>query len=142
MKNPEYMIKNSQKLRTHMTKEELHLWLDFLKKCPYSVRRQKVMGNYILDFYIPEAKIAIELDGRQHGKEENRESDRERDSFLAKDTAEPNPNGESEIHILNADFQCLIRFSRNILSFLRDLFIHCKILYVSIVAHFCGKNKL
>ena len=85
MKNPEYMIKNSQNLRTHMTKEELHLWLDFLKKCPYSVRRQKVVGSYILDFYIPSAKIAIELDGRQHGREENRESDRERDSFLAKE---------------------------------------------------------
>lgn len=82
MKNPEYMIKNSQKLRTHMTKEEMRLWLDFLKKRPYSVRRQKVIGNYILDFYIPEAKIAIELDGRQHGREEEREADRERDSFL------------------------------------------------------------
>ncbi len=82
MKKPEYMIKNSQKLRTHMTKEELHLWLDYLKNCNYSVRRQKVMGNYILDFYIPKAKIAIELDGRQHGREENCEADQERDRFL------------------------------------------------------------
>ncbi len=65
-----------------MTNEEMHLWLDFLKKCPYSVRRQKVIGNYILDFYIPEVKIAIEIDGRQHGREENREADRERDLFL------------------------------------------------------------
>ncbi len=65
-----------------MTKEELHLWLDFLKKCPYSVRRQKVMGRYILDFYIPEAKISIEPDGAHHGKEENREADRKRELFL------------------------------------------------------------
>ena len=85
MKKPEYMIKNSQTLRKSMTKEEIHLWLDFLKKCPYSVRRQKVIDNYILDFYIPSAKIAIELDGRQHGREENRKSDLERDSFLKKE---------------------------------------------------------
>ena len=82
MKKPEYMIENSQKFRTNMTKEELHLWLDFLKNCSYSVRRQKVLYNYILDFYIPEVKIAIELDGRQHGREENKEADKLRDDFL------------------------------------------------------------
>ncbi|MBQ8914713.1 MAG: DUF559 domain-containing protein [Clostridia bacterium] len=43
------------------------------------------MGHYILDFYIPEVKIAIELDGRQHGREKDRYADRERDSFLAKE---------------------------------------------------------
>ena len=68
-----------------MTPEERHLWYDFLSKSNINAKRQKVFYNYILDFYIPEAKIAIELDGRQHGKEENRESDRERDSFLAKE---------------------------------------------------------
>jgi len=65
-----------------MTKEERHLWYDFLSKSNMNAKRQKVFYNYILDFYIPEAKIAIELDGRQHGREENREADRERDSFL------------------------------------------------------------
>ena len=113
MKNPEYMIKNSQKLRTHMTKEELHLWLDFFKKCPYSVRRQKVMGNYILDFYIPEAKIAIELDGRQHGKEENRESDRERDSFLAKE-------GIKVLRYTN------VQINENFQSVCKDIQKHCE----------------
>ena len=82
MKKPEYMIENSQNLRRNMTKEELHLWLDFLKNCPYSVRRQKVIKNYILDFYIPEVKISIELDGKQLGREENKEADAQRDAFL------------------------------------------------------------
>ena len=68
-----------------MTPEERHLWYDFLSKSSMKAKRQKVFYNYILDFYIPEAKIAIELDGRQHGREENRESDRERDSILAKE---------------------------------------------------------
>jgi len=65
-----------------MTKEEMHIWLDFLKKRPYSVRRQKVIEEYILDFYIPDVKIAIEIDGRQHSREENKEQDRKRDSIL------------------------------------------------------------
>ena len=83
MKNPDYMRDNSQKLRKSMTPEELHLWLDFLKDLPHNVRRQKVIDEYILDFYIPKLRIAIEIDGKQHGKEENRIADVERDSFLA-----------------------------------------------------------
>ena len=42
----------SQKLRRDMTKEERHLWFDFLKGLPVTVHRQKVLGNYIADFYI------------------------------------------------------------------------------------------
>ena len=68
-----------------MTPEERHLWYDFLSKSNMNAKRQKMFYNYILDFYIPSVKIAIELDGRQHGKEENREADRERDSFLKKE---------------------------------------------------------
>ena len=65
-----------------MTPEERHLWYDFLSKSNMNAKRQKVFYNYILDFYISEARIAIELDGRQHGREENREADLERDAFL------------------------------------------------------------
>ena len=65
-----------------MTPEERHLWYDFLSNSNIKAKRQKVLYNYILDFYIPETKIAIELDGRQHGKEEHRASDKERDAFL------------------------------------------------------------
>ena len=83
MKNPNYMRSNSQKLRSNMTPEELHLWLDFLKGLPHNVRRQKVIEKYILDFYIPKLRIAIEIDGKQHGREGNRNADMERDRFLA-----------------------------------------------------------
>ena len=72
----------AQDLRINMTKEEKHLWYDFLKKIPYTVNRQKVLNKYILDFYCAEAKIAIELDGAQHYTQENKEKDAERDSFL------------------------------------------------------------
>ena len=76
------LITNAQELRKNMTAEERHLWYDFFKKLPMPVKRQKNIGNYILDFYIPSAKLAIEIDGRQHKLAENREDDRIRDEFL------------------------------------------------------------
>ena len=76
------LVSNAQELRKNMTVEERHLWYDFLKRLPIPVKRQKNIENYILDFYIPSAKLAIEIDGRQHKLVENREDDRIRDEFL------------------------------------------------------------
>ena len=73
---------NSKQLRKSMTKEERHLWYDFLKGLPVTVHRQKVFGNYIVDFYIAQYKIVIELDGSQHYEEEGIRKDRERDQYL------------------------------------------------------------
>ena len=56
----------SQTLRRNMTREERHLWYDFLKSQPVIFKRQKVIGNYIVDFFCAEAKLVIELDGSQH----------------------------------------------------------------------------
>lgn len=72
----------SRVLRQNMTKEEKHLWYDFLKKLPQIVRRQKVIGNYIVDFYCAEAKLVIELDGTQHRTKEGMQDDFLRDSYL------------------------------------------------------------
>ena len=72
----------SKALRQRMTKEEMHLWLDFLKYLPVVVRRQKVIGKYIVDFYIPAAKIVIELDGSQHFEPKHSEKDRVRDAYM------------------------------------------------------------
>ena len=41
---------NAKLLRKNMTKEEKHLWYDFLNKYPVRFRRQEVIGNYIADF--------------------------------------------------------------------------------------------
>ncbi|MBR3996280.1 MAG: DUF559 domain-containing protein [Clostridia bacterium] len=60
---------NAKALRKNMTKEERHLWYDFLKSLPVTVNRQKVSGNYTVDSYIATAKIVIELDGSQHYKD-------------------------------------------------------------------------
>ena len=72
----------AQRLRKNMTKEERHLWYDFLKGLPFTFNRQKVIGNYIVDFYCAEAKLIIELDGSQHYEKEGREKDIERDRFF------------------------------------------------------------
>lgn len=56
----------AQNLRKNMTPEERHLWYDFLKQLPVTVRRQKVLGSYIVDFFIASANLVIEVDGSQH----------------------------------------------------------------------------
>ena len=65
-----------------MTKEEKRLWYDFLKSLSMTVNRQKVIGNYIVDFYIASLKIVIELDGSQHYEEKGVKSDEARDRYL------------------------------------------------------------
>ncbi|MBR2431787.1 MAG: DUF559 domain-containing protein, partial [Clostridia bacterium] len=69
-------------LRKHMTPEEKHLWYDFLKRLPITVNKQKVIGNYIVDFLIASKRLVIEVDGAQHQKSDNEERDRQRDEAL------------------------------------------------------------
>ena len=73
---------NAKALRRNMTKEERHLWYDFLKLLPVMVHRQKVIGNYIVDFYIAESKLVIELDGSQHYEDTGKQADAVRDAYL------------------------------------------------------------
>ena len=65
------LVQNARALRKNMTPEEKHLWYDLLKRLPLNVRRQHNIENYILDFYIAEKKIAIEIDGVQHSMREH-----------------------------------------------------------------------
>lgn len=65
-----------------MTNEERHLWYDFLKGLPAAFNRQKVIGNYIVDFYCASAKLVIELDGSQHYDEKDMEMDAKRDEYF------------------------------------------------------------
>ena len=77
------LTSNARSLRKNMTPEEKHLWYDFLKKLPFNVRRQHNIDNYIVDFYIAEKKIIIEIDGRQHLLPEHKQSDAKRDADLS-----------------------------------------------------------
>ena len=69
-------------LRKNMTPEERKLWYNFLKQLPLTVKRQHNIQNFIVDFYVAERKIAIELDGRQHRLPENLREDALRDQSL------------------------------------------------------------
>ena len=69
-------------LRKDMTPEERHLWYDFLRYFPIVVKKQYVIDNFIVDFFIPSKKIAIEIDGSQHYEPEAREADHFRDAEL------------------------------------------------------------
>jgi len=76
------LVPFAKQLRREMTKEERHLWYDFLRSYPVRFSRQKVLGKYIADFYSAEAKLVIELDGSQHCEDGNMEKDTERTTFL------------------------------------------------------------
>ena len=56
-----------------MTRQERHLWYDFLKQYPVVFRRQKQFGHYIVDFYCASVKLVVELDGSQHYEPEEKQ---------------------------------------------------------------------
>ncbi len=72
--NTELTTKAKQ-LRKNMTDEERHLWHDFLKSYPVRFLRQKIIDNYIVDFYCHQARLVIELDGSQHYENEGLQKD-------------------------------------------------------------------
>ena len=82
MEQNKSLRKNSQTLRRNMTKEEAHLWYQFLCRYPKRFRRQYVIGNYIVDFYCHQAKLVVELDGSQHYTPEERQKDQIRNAYL------------------------------------------------------------
>jgi very-short-patch-repair endonuclease len=76
--------KHSQDLRKNMTDAERNIW-SRIRNGQLQGRqfyRQKIIGNYIVDFYCPKAKLIIEIDGGQHYREEGRAKDRIRDDYL------------------------------------------------------------
>ena len=81
-KHNKQLVLLAKQLRKEMTKEERHLWYDFLRTHPVRFSRQKILGKYIADFYSAEAKLVIELDGSQHYEDCNKEKDMERTAFL------------------------------------------------------------
>jgi len=68
-KHNKELTKAAKELRKNMTKEEKHLWYDFLNRYPIRFLRQKVIDDYIADFYCHSARLVIELDGSQHYEE-------------------------------------------------------------------------
>jgi very-short-patch-repair endonuclease len=69
------LLGSARTLRKNMTKEERHLWFDFLREFPVRFRRQEIIGSYIADFYCAKARLVVELDGSQHYLQETMNDD-------------------------------------------------------------------
>ena len=93
-----------------MTKEERKLWYTFLKPYQPSFRRQFIIEKYILDFYCPSAKLAIEIDGAQHYSDEALEYDQNRTNRL-------NRLGIMVLRFTNVDIQRRFQAVRELIDF-------------------------
>ena len=82
MRSDGIIRQRAQTLRKNMTKEERHLWYDFLKAYPIQFKRQYPIGNYVVDFYCYKARLVVELDGSQHCEPEAISYDQKRTQFL------------------------------------------------------------
>lgn len=74
----------ARQLRRNQTEEEKELWraLRGRRFAGFKFRRQHTVGEYVLDFYCSDARLAVELDGFQHGSPEGIQSDEARKKFL------------------------------------------------------------
>jgi very-short-patch-repair endonuclease len=81
----QHLKNKARHLRKKMTDCERVLWSRLLGKQLYGIQvyRQKPIGDYIVDFFIPKAKLAIEVDGSQHLASENVARDQIRDDYMS-----------------------------------------------------------
>ncbi len=76
--------KYSQELRKNMTDAERLLWSRLRKKQlnNFQFYRQRIIGDYIVDFYCPRSKLIIEVDGGQHYQDEGERRDEARNDYM------------------------------------------------------------
>ena len=72
----------ARELRRNMTPQERHLWYDFLRDYEVKTYKQRIINNYIADFYCHAARLVIELDGSQHYTPEGRSYDEARTDII------------------------------------------------------------
>lgn len=77
-------VSRARVLRRALTPPEARLWVCLRRRALAGLkfRRQHPVGSYVLDFYCPEAELAIEVDGQQHGDPERSEHDCRRTAWL------------------------------------------------------------
>ncbi len=74
----------ARELRNNMTAAENKLWTGCLRQLPVKTYRQKPIGNYIIDFYVPKLKLVIEVDGETHIESREIKYDQSRTEELEK----------------------------------------------------------
>jgi very-short-patch-repair endonuclease len=84
MRPPKKTIKQARRLRRSLSVPEVRLWSRLRERVPGkpTFRRQHPIGPYVLDFYCPKAKLAIEIDGMIHDMAGRPERDERRDAWL------------------------------------------------------------
>jgi len=109
--NPKLMVR-AREMRNSSTKGEIKFWCELLRKgqSGYQFYRQKIINNYIVDFYCAKLKLVIEIDGSSH--DEKAEYDKHRDEAL-------NSLGLRVIHY--NDFSVLSNFSIIEKSFKKEI---------------------
>ena len=81
--NKNYKLLNIARiLRRNMTRQEKHLWYDFLRYYPVKIYKQRIIDNFIADFYCHSARLIIELDGSQHYTNQGKAHDAARTEVL------------------------------------------------------------
>ena len=78
------MKETARSLRKNMTRQEKHLWYDFLRDYPVKWYRQRSVDRFIVDFFCFKARLVIELDGSQHCTEDGIAYDSIRTDILEK----------------------------------------------------------
>ena len=84
MRAPKKTIKQARVLRRKLSVPEVRLWSRLRERAPGKpiFRRQHPIGPYVLDFYCPQAKLAIEIDGMIHDMGSRPQRDERRDAWL------------------------------------------------------------
>ena len=116
-KHNKQLVPLAKQLRKEMTKEERHLWYDFLSNYPVKIYRQRSIDYFIADFYCAKAKLAIELDGSQHFSNEGKAYDESRTAGLEEygitvirfSNAEVDRHFESVCEVIDKTVRALIK---------------------------------
>ena len=118
----------AKQLRKNMTVQEKRLWYDLLRHLPAKVKRQYVIKNHIVDFYIPKYHVVVEVDGLQHRTPEMKRADAVRDAELL----------ELGIHVIRYSNKDINENFRNVAA---DLFARLDISPAEVIGRFGGEKE-
>jgi very-short-patch-repair endonuclease len=116
------LVSKARLLRNNMTRAEIILWSRLREKKinGYKFRRQQPIFDYIVDFYCPQLKLIIEVDGEIHSLNENSKYDLKRDNILK-------INGYHIIRLTNLEIETELNSTINkIISFISEILSPCE----------------
>ena len=112
-------IEQRRELRKNSTAAEVALWQMLKNRQVEGVRfrRQFSIGPYILDFYCPEIRLCVELDGEPHFTQEGREHDNQRTEYLTR---------LHGIRVLRFENKDVFKYSEGVLNEIRNTITELK----------------